>query len=225
VKESYRSTAIPLNRAISVRIIDVKKSEQKGTVTISFGFNARNQLFDETDPRPLPDTELTEEAEDTIFGYADEFVPKKPLEIFIDLPKGGLPSDTVSLIPLAIQRHFTRRVPDLEHDLKLTRREGIYSLILMILTMTAGILFVILGLSTFFALQEVFAETGSIPPATSFILFIAFILLISNWVTFWATIELFIYDYRTLRRKIHIYKKITRIPIFVKGYAHEPSAG
>ncbi len=194
-------------------------------VTISFGFNAKNQLFDETDPRPLPNTELTEEAEETIFGYADEFVPKKPLEICIDLPKAGLPSDMVTLIPQAIQRHFARRIPDLEHNLKLTRREGIYSLILMILTMTAGILFVILGLSTFFALQDIFAETGSIPPVTYFIIFIAFILLISNWVTFWATIELFIYDYRDLRRKIRIYKKITRIPIFVKGYAPEPPAG
>jgi hypothetical protein len=217
VKESYRCTAISLIRAIYVRIIDVKKSEQKGTVAINFGFKAKNQLFDETDPRPLPDTELTEEAEETIFSYADEFVPKKPLEIFIDLPKAGLPSDTVTLIPLAIQHHFVNRIPDLEHDLKLTRREGIYSLILMILTMTAGILFVILGLSTFFALQDIFAETGTIPPVTYFIIFIAFILLISNWVTFWATIELFIYDYRDLRRKIRIYKKITRIPIFVSG--------
>lgn len=225
MKESYRYTAIPLLRTISVRIIDVKKSEQKGTVTISFGFNAKTQLFDETDPRPLPDTELTEGAEETIFGYADEFVPKKPLDIFIDLPRAELPSDAVTLIPLAIQRHFARRIPDLKHDLKMTRREGIYSLILMILTMTAGILFVILGLSTFLALHDVFAETGSIPPVTYFIIFIAFILLISNWVTFWATIELFMYDYRNLRRKIRIYKKLTRIPIFVSGYAQRPSAG
>jgi hypothetical protein len=47
--------------------------------------------------------------------------------------------------------------------------------------------------------------------------------MIANWVTFWATIELFIYDYRNLYRKIRIYRKISRIPITVRGYAGESS--
>jgi hypothetical protein len=44
-----------------------------------------------------------------------------------------------------------------------------------------------------------------------------FILMIANWVTFWATIELFIYDYRDQKRKIKIYHKISRIPITIRG--------
>ena len=207
-----------------MRIIEVKKQEQNGTITISFRFNAKNQLFDETDPRPLPDTELTEEAEAALFSYVDEFVPKKSLELVIDLPGNELLPSTETLIPQAIQRHFALRIPDLKHELKLTRQEGTISFLLMLITMIAGILFVLLELPTILTLSASFAQTNSVPPEAYFIIFIAFILMIANWVTFWATLELFMYDYRDLHRKIRIYKKITRIPIIARGYTSEPAA-
>ncbi len=51
--------------------IVVKKEEQDKTVQITFRFKSLEQFFDEDDPNPLPDKELTEEAEDAISGHLD----------------------------------------------------------------------------------------------------------------------------------------------------------
>jgi uncharacterized membrane protein len=61
-------------------------------------------------------------------------------------------------------------------------------------------------------------EPENLSPSYFGVIFLALLLVIANWVTFWATIELFIYDYRNLYRKIRIYRKISRIPVTVRGH-------
>ena len=202
-----------------MRIIDVDRTKQNGTVTLHFSFRSRHQLFDEADERPLPLTELTELAEDTIFSYADEYVVRKPIALEIGLPENEIAPDKGELAAGAIHRHFAQRVPDLEHELKLIRREGIYSLLLMIGTAIAGAIFIILSINTFISIPSLDPE--NLPPHYFAVIFLALFLMIANWVTFWDTIELFIYDYRNLYRKIRVYRKISRIPITVRGYAGE----
>jgi hypothetical protein len=43
-------------------------------------------------------------------------------------------------------------------------------------------------------------------------------LTILNWATIWDTYEHFVYEYRNLARKRRIYRKITKVPVTVKGY-------
>ncbi|HMZ31430.1 MAG TPA: hypothetical protein PLY13_02930, partial [Methanoregulaceae archaeon] len=66
--------------------IVVKKEEQDKTVQITFRFKSLEQFFDEDDPNPLPDKELTEEAEDAISGHLDEYRVGKPARLVIELP-------------------------------------------------------------------------------------------------------------------------------------------
>jgi hypothetical protein len=204
-----------------MRIIEVDRETRNDTVLLRFHFTAYNQLVDDSDSRPLPFAEITELAEDTLFSYTDEFIPKKPLAIEIGLPEHELPAMAEKLIPEAISRHFLLRIPGLEHDLNLIRREGFYSLLLMIITAAAFGVFAVVVVMLYM--------DGSLQPVTSLpsnIIIIAitgFILMISNWVTFWATIEIFMYDYRNMKRKIKMYQKISRILITVRGTAHELS--
>jgi hypothetical protein len=202
-----------------VRITEVARTAENGTVTLHFRFGSKPQLFDSADQRPLPVTELSEYAEDTLFGYADEYFARKPLAFEIGLPENEISSVKSELVAGAVQRHFARRVPDLEHDLKLIRREGFYSLLLMISTFVAAGIFIMLSISTLLGLPSLTPE--SITPQIIVIILIGFILMIANWVTFWATIEIFIYDYRNLCRKIRIYKKLSHSPVSVRGYATE----
>jgi hypothetical protein len=191
-----------------MRIINVHKTERDRNVTITFGFSAPDQLFDDADPHPLPDKELTELAEDTFFGYVDEYHPKKPLEIVVEMPKNDLPG-METLIPTAIQHHFSRRVTGLEHEMRLFKNEGTYSTIITIITAIIGMSFIVLY------------RTGNITE-TWYTFVIAFMLLIANWATMWHTIEMYLYDYRNLRRKIQLYRKIAGIPISVRMYSSEP---
>ena len=186
--------------------IVVKKEEQGGTVLFTFRFKALGQLFDEGDPTPLPEKELTEEAEDVIAGHLDEYRVSKPANLVIELPEKDITDVSSSLITGGVQNHFRFRYDDLSHDMKIHLREGIYSIILLLANIAILVAFVY------------FATKNEIPlDAVTTALIVGFI-TIMNWVTVWHTYEHFMYDYRNLARKRWIFEKITKIPVTIKGY-------
>jgi hypothetical protein len=189
-----------------MRKIVVKKEEQGGTVLFTFRFKALGQLFDEGDPTPLPDKELTEEAEDTLAGHLDEYRVSKPANLVIELPEKDIPDVSPSLISQGVQNHFRFRYDDVSHDMKIHLREGIYSIILLLVNIAILLVFVY------------FATKNEIPlDAVATTLIIGFI-TIMNWVTVWHTYEHFMYDYRNLARKRWIFEKLTKIPVTIRGY-------
>jgi hypothetical protein len=186
--------------------IVVKKEEQGGTVLFTFRFKALGQLFDEEDPTPLPDKELTEEAEDALAGHLDEYRVSKPVNLVIELPEKDITDVSPSLISQGVQNHFKFRYDDLSHDMKIHLREGIYSIILLLANIAILVVFVYL------------VTKNEIPlDAVATMLIIGFI-TIMNWVTVWHTYEHFMYDYRNLARKRWIFEKLTKIPVTIKGY-------
>jgi hypothetical protein len=186
--------------------IVVKKGEQDGTVLFTFRFKALGQLLDEGDPTPLPEKELTEEAEDALAGHLDEYRVGRSASMVIELPEKDLVGVSSSLITGAVHHHFGFRQDDVTHEMKIHMREGIYSIILALGNVAILLLFV------YFALKN------EIPlDAVTITLFVGFI-TIMNWVTIWHTYEHFMYDYRNLARKRWIFEKIAKIPITIKGY-------
>ena len=186
--------------------IVVKKEEQDKTVQITFRFKSLEQFFDEDDPNPLPDKELTEEAEDAISGHLDEYRVSKPARLVIELPGKDLTDGIIPHIAESIRHHFGFRQDDLTHDLKIALREGIYSLILMLVNIGLLLLFI------------AYVGVSEIPPQSLKAGIILAFLTIMNWATIWDTYEHFLYDYRNLARKRRIYRKITTIPIAVNSY-------
>jgi hypothetical protein len=189
-----------------MRDIVVSRREENGGVTLSFGFKSVGQLIDPDDPSPLPDTELTEPAEGTIFGYLDEYRVKKPVSLVISLPAAEIPVDGSRLIPETVWRHFAFHVQDVRHELVLSRREGIYSLVIATGNALVAILFLYL------------VSSAEIPLESFPTVLIAGFITILNWVTIWDTYEHFVFDYRSIWRKKQLYEKISRIPISVEGY-------
>jgi hypothetical protein len=184
--------------------IRVTRSVEGGEVSLDIWFKALSQLLDDDDPSPLPGRELSEFAEETIVGYLDEFPHRRPVRLSLRIPEKDL-SEEASAIPAAVKHHFSFRVPDLQHELILKRREGTYS-------------FIIAGFNAIFAViaYTIYYEeyiAGTLP----FLLILGLITIL-NWVTIWDTYEFFMYDYRNLWRKKRIYEKITRIPVTISGY-------
>lgn len=149
--------------------------------------------------------ELTEIAEEAIAGYVDEFPVKRPVELTVSLAQNSIPADMHARIPDTIRRHFTFRLNDLDHEKRLSLREGRISFAIAFNAVIA-VIFVL-----FFAplLED-----------TVFIL-IGGLVTILNWVTIWDTYEYFVYDYRHLTRKQKIYRKITGMDIQVRGRSAE----
>lgn len=194
-------------------IIGVSHVRTPKGAALSFYFRDRSELFDNDDHRPLPHTELTPQAEEAFFGYADEYAVRRQLAFTIVLPDEEWISGKEALIADAVHRHFSRRIPGLVHDLKLIRREGIYSFFLMLGTIVAAGVFVALMFNTIIALTVM----STIPPDIVIFVVTGLLVTIANWVTFWATIEIFLYDYRNLHRKMRIYRKIARSPVEVRA--------
>jgi hypothetical protein len=186
--------------------IVVKKEEQGGTVLFTFRFKTFGQLFDEGDPTPLPEKELTEEAEDALAGHLDEYRVGRSSSLIIELPEKDISDVSPSLITDSVQNHFRFRYEDVSHEMKIHLREGIYSIMLLLANVA------VLVASVFFvAKNEIPLDTVSITLIIGFI-------TIMNWVTVWHTYEHFMYDYRNLARKRWIFEKLTKIPVSIKGY-------
>src|SRR5512139_2880531 len=112
--------AIPLraggmNLIPAMQEIKVQRTGRDRGVDLEIRFKSLSQLLDEDDPALLPGRELSEFAEETIFGYLDEYQHKKPVTLAIGIPKKDLSEET-SRIPEAVKDHFSFRLPDLEHE-------------------------------------------------------------------------------------------------------------
>jgi len=190
----------------AMKKIVVRKEEQGGTASLTFRFKALSQLLDEGDHTPLPGKEMTEEAEDALAGYLDEYRVGRSARIVIELPEHDLSGVSSSLIADAVHHHFGFRGDDLTHDLKLTLREGWYSLILMV------------GNIALLVLVLLYVTKHEIPLESVRVLIILGFLTIMNWATIWNSYEHFVYDYRNLARKRKIFWKITNIPVSIRGY-------
>jgi hypothetical protein len=189
-----------------MRKIVVKKEEQGGTVLFTFRFKALGQLFDEGDSTPLPEKELTEEAEDALAGHLDEYKVSKPANLVIELPEKDITDVSPALITEGVHNHFRFRYDDVSHDMKIHLREGIYSIILLLVNVAILIV------------TAIYAAKNEIPLDVISITIIIGFITIMNWVTVWHTYEHFMYDYRNLARKRWIFEKLTKIPVEIRGY-------
>jgi hypothetical protein len=124
----------------------------------------------------------------------------------IELPEQELASTSSSRITDAVRHHFGFRQDDLTHDLKISRREGGYSIIFMPVN-----IFILLVCATYVTVNK-------LPLDSVTVILIFGLIAILNWATIWDTYEHFVFDYRTLLRKRRIFRKITQIPITVRGY-------
>ncbi|MBP1927787.1 hypothetical protein J2741_000334 [Methanolinea mesophila] len=187
-------------------VVNKREDEKGGMVMFTFRFKTLGQLLDEDVPDWAPGKELTDGAEEAIAGHIDEYRVKRPASVVIELPEPELAATPASGITDAVRHHFTFRQDDLTHDLKISLREGMYSIILMLVNIV-----LLLGFFAYITVNEI--------PVESLIVIIIFAFLtILNWATIWDTYEHFVYDHRNLARKRKIFRKITGIPITVRGY-------
>jgi hypothetical protein len=159
------------------------------------------QLFNSFDPSPFHERDLDEDAEAYIVDSVDEFPLQKRLRLIIHLPADQLPTGNMPDLPQAIHNYFGYRLHESRRRLRLFFREGRIALLIGL-----AFLFACIVLREFaFALGRgavaEIAQEG---------------LLIVGWVAMWRPLEIFLYDWRPIRRRCQVFAKLSEIPVIVR---------
>lgn len=156
------------------------------------------QLFNSMDPTPFHSKALDREAEAFIDAWARGCSPKIPLHLTIHLQHMPPEGDPTALVTGAIHHHFSDKANLVRRDLRDLFWQGRTSLLI-------GLTFVTLCLLAADFIGQSGASTAHTIARES--------LTIVGWVAMWRPMQLFLYDWWPLARRISTYKALARAHI------------
>jgi hypothetical protein len=159
------------------------------------------QLFNSFDPSPFHERDLDEDAEAYIVDSVDEFPLQKRLRLIIHLPADQLPSGNAPDLPQAIHNYFAYRLRESQRRLKLFFRNGRIALFIGLAFLFACIILREFAFAFGHGAVAEIAGEG---------------LLIIGWVAMWRPLEIFLYDWRPIRRRCQLFAKLSTIPVIVR---------
>lgn len=175
---------------------------------IELKFKSWFQLLDDSDPSPLPEKELTVQAEKEIMRYMDQIPVKKTVELRVLLPVNQFNGEFAEHLPDTIRRHFSYRSSRHIQTMKMAWREGQISTFIAIFNVVVIVLL------------SVWLYPDYLDNLPAMLLMGFFTIL--NWVTIWDTYEFFAYDWRHFYKKKRILQKISGMEIRAGAYQGPP---
>lgn len=152
------------------------------------------QLFNSLDPTPFLNKDLDREAEAYIENWALGLRTGGPLHITIHVEKLPATGDASVLMTEAIQNYFHYKRGQVKDELSRLLGQGRVSLLI-------GVSFVALCLVAAEAIMKLGVGTvGSIVREG---------LLIFGWVAMWRPVQIFLYDWWPMARRIRVYKALS----------------
>lgn len=158
------------------------------------------QLFNSMDPTPFLNKDLDRDAESFIETWAFGFPAKSRLHITIHLEKMPAELDPGALLTEAIHNFFEYKTGVVRRDLKMLLKRGRASLLI-------GLVFV----TTCLIAAQAVSKLGS---ATPFAI-ARESLTIAGWVAMWRPMQIFLYDWWPLARRIRVYQGLRRAHVRV----------
>ncbi len=159
------------------------------------------QLFNSMDPTPFHSKALDREAETYIEAWARGLPPKIPLHLTIHLENMPSQEDPTALATEAIDHHFSDKADLVRRDLSDLFWQGRISLLI-------GLAFVTVCLFV----AEVIGQSGTSTAHT----IARESLTIVGWVAMWRPMQLFLYEWWPLARRIASYKALARAHVKVR---------
>jgi hypothetical protein len=161
------------------------------------------QLFNSFDPSPFHEKDLDNDAEDYIVSWARELPSDQPLSIVVHVPPQEAESPEAAGLAEAIANYFENRARRLEHELRELFRIGWRSLAI-------GTTVLLLCLTASQLVSRLMPN-----PTTARIVEESFILV--GWVANWRPIEIYLYDWWPIRRRLRLYRRIANAPVTVRA--------
>ena len=151
------------------------------------------QLFNSLDPTPFLHRDLDRAAEAYIENWAREFPPDSRLQITIHLERPPATGNPTVLMTEAVHNHFDDKASLLRGELRQLLRQGRTSLCI-------GLAFVAVCLLIADAItQSGGGDVNTIARES---------LTIVGWVAMWRPVEIFLYDWWPLVRRIRVYRNL-----------------
>ena len=158
------------------------------------------QMFNSLDPTPFLNKDLDREAEAFIETWAMGFAPGCRLHITVHLASPPAEGDPGALVAEAIHNYFDYKAGLVRAEFKELLRQGRASLFI-------GLAFVTLCLLAADAIGRPGSSTAATIARES--------LTIVGWVAMWRPLQIFLYDWWPLARRIRVYKALQQAHVRV----------
>ena len=172
-------------------------------VEIAVRAQAIAQLFNSLDPSPFRERDIDAGVEEFVVGWAREIPAGDSLVIAVHLPAGESTSPEAGLIGEAFSHYFADRARIAQLELRELFRVGRRSLAI--------------GLSVLVACLTASQAAAALVPNAVLARVLEESLIIVGWVANWRPIEIYLYDWLPIRRRIRLYRRISDATVVVKS--------
>lgn len=161
------------------------------------------QLFNSLDPSPFHERDLDEEAERYIVGWARDIKGTGRLQLIVTLPEAAHKTVVAQHIPHAIPNYFSYRALQSRQELRELLRIGWRSLAIGLVVL----------LASFVAIQYMSIALSQSTAGR----WMEQSLLILGWVANWRPLEIFLYDWWPIWRRIVLFRRLAEMPVEVRA--------
>jgi hypothetical protein len=160
-------------------------------------------LFNSFDPSPFREQDIDAEVEAFLVGWVRELPPNAPFTIVVYLPAEEVAKPRTADIAEAFSHYFRYRAQVAEQDLRELFRVGRRFLAIGIAVLVACLVTsqLVAAFVPYHVIARVLEES----------------LIIVGWVANWRPIEIYLYDWLPIRRRIQLYRRIAGARVEVKA--------
>jgi ABC-type spermidine/putrescine transport system permease subunit I len=162
-----------------------------------------SQLFNSFDPSPFREKDLDTGVEEFLVGWVRELPPATPFRIVIHLPPEEAAKPEASEIGAAFTHYFHDRGQTSTRELRELLRIGWRSLLI-----GAAVLIVCLIASPIAAKTIANVTVARVVEES---------LIIVGWVANWRPIEIYLYDWWPIVRRVRLYRRLAAAHVRVKA--------
>jgi hypothetical protein len=171
---------------------------EHGNWLIELRLNSPRQLFNTIDPAPFHEKDLDDAAERYIVGAVENFPEDAPLQLLLHLPEDYRTDEIREQLSTALHNYFGWRSEETRRDLSRLLRGGRISLLIGLTFLVFCTVTRQLALRYTDGMLTNLLDEG---------------LLIIGWVALWRPIQIFLYDWWPIRRRLHTLRRIARLAV------------
>ncbi len=185
-------------------VTDTRSTTQAaGRFDIMIRVGSIRQLFDSLDPSPFNERDLDRHAHNFVVGWAQDLPRSAPFRIVVEMPKEEAAKPEAHRIGEAFANYFHGCAEEEARDLRELFRVGwrsfLIGLVVLVVCLSASQLFARSVQNTMIARV---LEEG---------------LIILGWVANWRSIEIYLYDWWPIRRRIALFRRIADAPLEIRS--------
>ena len=160
------------------------------------------QLFNSLDPSPFRERDLDPHTEEFVIGWAREPPAGAPFSIVVELPADEAAKPEAARIGEAFANYFHHRAVAADQELRELFRVGWRSLLIGLVVLVVCLV----------GSQVVAKMIGNVVVARV----LEESLIIVGWVANWRPLEIYLYDWWPIRRRIVLYRRIAAAPVQIR---------